>query len=211
MNEAIKHRATGVIIVEAGKYADVREAAEKNKAYLGGADLRGADLRGAYLGGADLRGAYLRDAYLRGADLRGAYLRGADLRGADLGGAYLRDAYLGGAYLGGAEPATPKEAIANLDKVREIILDNHKLLHMGHWHDNQEWCAHTCAEEAVCGTTHCLAGWLQVCSTDEKIRKLADVQLAGILSAPIASHLFFESESKVMGWLKDRKYAEEAA
>jgi len=57
MNEAIKHRATGVIIVEAGKYADVREAAEKNKA-----DLRGADLRGAYLGGADLGGADLGGA-----------------------------------------------------------------------------------------------------------------------------------------------------
>ena len=52
MNEAIRHRATGVIIVEAGKYADVREAAEKNKA-----DLGGANLRGAYLRDADLRGA----------------------------------------------------------------------------------------------------------------------------------------------------------
>src|SRR5262245_14425370 len=54
-----------------------------------GADLRGADLRGAYLHGADLRGAYLH-----GADLRGAYLHGADLRGAYLHGADLRDALL---------------------------------------------------------------------------------------------------------------------
>ena len=56
-------------------------------AYLGGADLRGADLGGANLGGADLRGANLggadlRDANLDGADLGGAYLRDADLRGA---------------------------------------------------------------------------------------------------------------------------------
>ena len=52
------------------------------RAYLRGADLRGAYLRGAYLRGADLRGAYLR-----GADLRRAYLRGADLSEADLSGA----------------------------------------------------------------------------------------------------------------------------
>ena len=63
MNEAIRHRDTGVIIVEAGKYADVREAAEKNKA-----DLGGANLRGAYLRGADLWGAFLMDADLRGAE-----------------------------------------------------------------------------------------------------------------------------------------------
>ncbi|MBU2060085.1 MAG: pentapeptide repeat-containing protein, partial [Gammaproteobacteria bacterium] len=46
-------------------------------AYLGGADLRSADLGSADLGGADLRSA----------DLGSAYLRSADLRGADLGGA----------------------------------------------------------------------------------------------------------------------------
>ena len=57
------------------------------RAYLRGADLRGAYLRGAYLRGADLRGAYLRGADLRGADLRRAYLRGADLSEADLSGA----------------------------------------------------------------------------------------------------------------------------
>jgi hypothetical protein len=73
------------------------------RAYLQGAYLQGADLRGAYLQGADLRGAYLRGAYLQGADLRGAYLRGAYLQGADLQGADLRGAYLQGAYLQGAD------------------------------------------------------------------------------------------------------------
>ena len=68
------------------------------RAYLRGADLRGADLNDAYLRGADLRGAYLR-----GADLRGAYLRGADLSGADLSGADLNDAYLRCADLSGAD------------------------------------------------------------------------------------------------------------
>ena len=47
------------------------------RAYLEGADLRGANLEGA-----DLRGAYLR-----GANLEGAYLRGANLEGANLEGA----------------------------------------------------------------------------------------------------------------------------
>ena len=61
--------------------------AVKQRAYLGGADLRGAYLGGADLRGADLGGADLRDAYLGGADLRDAYLGGADLRGADLGDA----------------------------------------------------------------------------------------------------------------------------
>jgi len=81
--------------------------ADLRGAYLSGADLSGADLRGADLSGADLRGADLRGAYLSGAnlsgaDLRGAYLRGAYLSGADLRGAYLRGAYLSGAYLRGA-------------------------------------------------------------------------------------------------------------
>jgi hypothetical protein len=30
---------------------------------------------------------------------------------------------------------------------------------MDYWHDNDDWRERTCAEEAVCGTTHCLAGW----------------------------------------------------
>jgi len=73
MNEAIKNRFTGAIIVEAGKYASIKEAVEKNRAYLSGADLfgadlSGADLSGAYLSGADLSGAYLSGAYLSGAN-----------------------------------------------------------------------------------------------------------------------------------------------
>ena len=48
------------------------------RAYLRGADLRGAILRGADLSGAYLFRADLSGAYLRGADLSGAYLRGAE-------------------------------------------------------------------------------------------------------------------------------------
>ncbi|ECB6067352.1 pentapeptide repeat-containing protein [Salmonella enterica subsp. enterica serovar Bredeney] len=74
-----------------------------SRAYLCGADLRDADLRGANLRGANLRDADLCGANLRDADLRDAYLCGAYLRDADLCGADLRDAYLCGAYLRDAD------------------------------------------------------------------------------------------------------------
>ena len=63
----------------------IREIAEKNKANLCGADLRGTNLRGANLCGADLWGADLRGADLWGADLCGADLRGTNLCGAKRG------------------------------------------------------------------------------------------------------------------------------
>ena len=97
----IKNRAGGIIIT--GEYESVKDACEKKRKTLMGADLTGADLRGAYLMGADLMGAYLMGADLTGADLRGAYLMGADLMGADLRGAYLTGADLMGADLRGAD------------------------------------------------------------------------------------------------------------
>lgn len=54
-----------------------------------GADLLGANLKGADLRGVDFRGAYLIAADLRDADMRGADLIGADLRDTDLRGADL--------------------------------------------------------------------------------------------------------------------------
>ena len=113
---------------------DTLEEAIKSGAYLGGANLRDANLGGAYLGGANLRdanlgganlgdanlgGAYLGDAYLGGANLGDANLGGANLGGANLGGAYLGGAYLGGAnlgdaYLGGANLGGANLRDANL-------------------------------------------------------------------------------------------------
>ena len=58
------------------------------------ADLRGAVLDGAHLTGAVMTGARIRNAKLRGADLTAATLRWADLTGADLTGAVLRQANL---------------------------------------------------------------------------------------------------------------------
>ena len=91
----IKKRFSGDIIAEGDGI--LKHLAEKNRA-----NLREANLRGANLGEANLREANLREANLRGADLREANLRGADLREADLGGANLGGADLGGANLWGA-------------------------------------------------------------------------------------------------------------
>ena len=75
MKIEIKHRITNNVLIS-GEYISIKDCLEKNqRAYL-----RGADLRGAYLEGTDLRGSYLRGADLRGADLYGADLEGADLR-----------------------------------------------------------------------------------------------------------------------------------
>ena len=172
------------------------KAAVKARANLADADLADADLAGANLADADLA-----RANLAGADLAGAYLARANLADAD-----LADADLAGANFD-IPPATPEQAIANLDKVREIILENAERLRMDHWHADDGWQKRTCAEEAVCGTTHCLAGWLQVCATDERIRKL-DPQLAGTLQAPIAAQMFMESDERALEWLRERGYAQ---
>ena len=121
------------------------------------------------------------------------------------GGAVLSDADLRGAVFDIA-PVTDEQAVKNLDTVREIILDKQERLHMSDWHLNNEWQKRTCLEEAECGTGHCLAGWLQVCSTDENIRRLP-AATAGILLAPIASHMFYKTNDEVLSWLDKREYA----
>jgi hypothetical protein len=92
--------------------------------------------------------------------------------------------------------------------VRAIILDSEDRLKMSQWHGNGDWIKKTCAEEAVCGTTHCLAGWLQVCSTDDNVRRM-ETQSAGALQAPIAAKLFFRENDEVLNWLRDREYIKE--
>ena len=185
--------------------ANLRDAylrgAYLSDANLSDANLSGANLSDANLSGANLRGAYLRDANLSGANLRDAYLRGANLSDANLSGANLRDANL-------RELIDPAVQIERIDKVREIVLDDAARLDMGIWHHNDDWKERTCAEETLCGTTHCLAGWLQVCSTDPSIRSM-DAELAGFKLAPIAAPLFFAGKTHVLNWLRDRKYVEQ--
>ena len=194
--------------------ADLR-GADLSDADLRDADLSDADLRGADLSGADLSGADLRDADLRGAVLSGADLSGADLSGADLSDADLRDADLRDADLRGADGkqllrATPEQAIENLDKVREIILDNKERLDMGRWHGDDGWRERTCAEETICGTTHCMAGWLQVCTTEQALKDVP-ASLAGTLAAPVASKMFYRGQREALEWLESRAYVAETA
>ena len=160
-----------------------------------------------------LRGADLSDADLSGADLSGAVLRGADLSGADLRGAFLRGAVLSGAVLSDADGnqlprATPAQAIENLDKVRAIVMDNRDRLNMGHWHGDNGWKERTCAEETLCGTTHCMAGWLQVCSTEPALKEV-DAYLAGVLAAPVAAKMFYRGDAEALAWLESRAYVAE--
>ena len=136
-----------------------------------------------------------------------------DLSGADLSGAVLRDAVLSGAVLRGADGnplprATPEQAIENLDKVREIILDNKERLDMGHWHADDGWKERTCAEETLCGTTHCIAGWLQVCSTEPALKGV-EAYVAGVCAAPIAAKMFYRGQAEALNWLETRAYVAE--
>ena len=85
---SIKHRFSGQTLCEFD-LESVKQAAEKGKKNLRGANLCGADLCGADLREADLYGADLRGADLRGADMYEANLRGADLYEANLRGAVI--------------------------------------------------------------------------------------------------------------------------
>jgi len=194
MKFEIKARITAAVLFTADIDDDIeprfRMRAALELAVKSGAYLAGANLAGAYLAGADLA-----DANLAGADLTGAYLAGAYLAGADLTGANLT-----------IKPATADEAIANLDKVREIILGDSSRLYMNHWHGAESWRKHTCGEEATCGTTHCLAGWLQVCATNDEVRKL-EPNIAGYIQAPVAAPLFYSTNARVLDWLTNREYA----
>ena len=94
--------------------------------------------------------------------------------------------------------------------MREIVLDDEARLNMGHWHGDEGWRERTCAEETLCGTTHCMAGWLQVCTTEPALKNIS-AELAGILAAPIASKMFYRDNDEALEWLRDRKYVSEIA
>jgi hypothetical protein len=91
--------------------------------------------------------------------------------------------------------------------VAAIILDTPSRLYMDNWHRDDTWRDRTCAEEAACGTTHCLAGWLQVCEGDRNL----DPATAGAHVAPVAARLFYSDSETVLEWLRSRKYVEELA
>ena len=101
-------------LVGANLYGANLRGADLSGANLYGANLRGADLSGANLYGANLYGANLYGAYLSGANLSGANLYGANLRGAGLSGANLYGANLRGANLCDADLSGADLSGANL-------------------------------------------------------------------------------------------------
>ena len=104
MKVEIKHiNGTVLYTCEASSVCEAVEQACRDRAYLSGANLFGADLSGADLSRADLSGADLSRAYLSGTDLYRANLSGADLSGANLSRAYLSGANLSRANLSGAD------------------------------------------------------------------------------------------------------------
>ena len=187
MNYQIKHRFTGAVLFEC-EVPDNIESGLRTRHALEKAAAARANLARANLARANLAGANLADADLGGANLAGANLAGAD----------------------GPKAATNEQAIENLDKVRAIVMDDRARLQMGHWHGDPGWKSRTCAEETLCGTTHCMAGWLQVCSTDPAIRDMP-AQRAGLFAAPIASKMFFRDGETAYAWLESRQYVQDTA
>ncbi len=108
-------------------------------------------------------------------------------------------------------PLSNEDVIANLDRVREVLLRNSNRLDMGEWHGNWSWRDKTAEEEVECGTTHCLAGWLQVLCPEPMVRLKFPPYDAGKFLAPIAVKMFFAPGYVVKKWLYDRAYVRELA
>ena len=155
-----------------------------------GLDLSGADFWGAYLGGADFTNANLQSADLRRANMREVTFMGSDLRGATLNPEHIYGSALEGANLDGAKGvASRAEAVSTLDKVREAVLADETKLNMASWH---------------CGTSHCIAGWVQVV---EGLPLNDHAALDGIRFAWPAAHMFHATDDEALQFLKDREYA----
>lgn len=119
---------------------------------------------------------------------------------------------------------TAEQQIATLDKVREIVLAQPERLRMRTWHSMffgtgmtdyngvYAWRDRTCDEEIhACGTAHCVAGWAQVCASDQRLRGEFEPESAGVLLAPIAYPMFFTDESRALKYLTDREYVQQLA
>ena len=209
----------------------VAEGVNLAGAYLINCNLSNLSLKGAKLSSSILKGSDFSNSILTDSDMGESDLSGANFKNTDLSNVYLYSTILTNTNLQGAffkdkrenrfEFSTPEEAIAILDKIRTVVLNTEDRLDMSDWHsasskvDNSRgyiynnWKGKTPEAEMECGTAHCLAGWLQVCSTNKLIRDQS-AQFAGIISAPAASNMFFKTEDEVLQWLKSRAYVEES-
>jgi uncharacterized protein YjbI with pentapeptide repeats len=115
-NPEIKNRFNNEIIIPANKYTSIKEAVERKRANLSGADLSRADLSWANLSRANLLGADLSWANLSWANLSRADLSWANLSRADLLWADLSGADLSRADLSWANPSRADLSWANLSE-----------------------------------------------------------------------------------------------
>ena len=90
---------------------------------------------------------------------------------------------------------TLEQQIATLDKARERILAAPDSLHMNTWH-------------SICGTTHCLAGFIELDHVqDSTIKpKLSTLEIAELL-IPNFKKFLFGSTAKTLSWIQTRGYA----
>lgn len=150
------------------------ERADFSGAYLVASNFNGANLREAIFVKANLTGASFIGANLELVDFSGSNLQRADLELANLRGTVLQNAELNGV------SGIPKIDRTLPFRVAETILNSPDLLDMKSWH-----------RDALCGTTHCLAGWaIMLTPGGEMLESRVGAMTAGQLLMPSASHLF---------------------
>jgi len=185
----------------------VLSGADLTNAVLSGADMTGSDLTDVNLSYANLTDvnlsyAKLTDVNLSYADLTGSNLAGTDLSYANLTDVNLSYADLTGSNLAGSNFAdadmtgvkgivSRDEAIKNLDRIREIVLNDTASLDMRHCH---------------CGTTHCLAGHAQLNAGLEESKYTALIDGSRLIWP--ASHMFYATNARAIAYLQNREYAE---
>ena len=97
-----------------------------------------------------------------------------------------------GAWFDGSDEPDRKDAVALLDRIRDIVLADESRLDMSEWH---------------CLTAHCLAGHAQVLAGLPNYADTAHrdgARLLGRWGAP----LFFQDDETVLDYLQAKKYLE---
>lgn len=102
-------------------------------------------------------------------------------------GAALKYVKIPGLNYTGQSEETEEAIWADVCKHAKLGLD------MDQWHGD-DWNPY---EEGTCGTTHCLAGWVQALSTDPEIRHMDPLE-AGLKLIPRHAHLFYKTNEEVL-------------
>jgi len=121
----IKSWYANKVLVDVSKYANLKEALEKNRGDLFGAELDKLDLSNINLENANLSFVHfletnLENANLRGADLTSADFTRANLRGADFTNAKLDRANLYSAYNLEKAKGINKDIVASINRLKRV-------------------------------------------------------------------------------------------